>query len=124
MLGEFIISENKWIGNGPKGGTSNVGLGVLSSTVTDKKQLSQDLMFEGGIVGSNALTRTPGLSPEQTNEIFEAFQAGNVRTQLVVVKPHHVGAGITQKLTDDATFGTKGSEQLGDIVIIEVPIGP
>jgi hypothetical protein len=116
--GEFIVSESKWISS-----NSNVGIGSLSST-NSGKQLSSNWMFGNSPNANSALNRTPGLTGAQRTEIYNASLSGNVSTQLVVVKPTHVGAGITQKLTDNSTFGTNGSEKLGDIVIIEVLINP
>ncbi|MFC3123424.1 hypothetical protein, partial [Agaribacter flavus] len=77
----------------------------------------------GDGVGS-ALSRTSNLTQSQRTELLTAFQNGNVRTQLVVVRPRHVGSGVTQRLANDATFGANGSQKLNDIVIIEVPINP
>ena len=114
--GQFIVSESKWISS-----NHNVGIGSLSKT-NSGKQLSDDWMFKGEELGNNAMNRTTGLTPVQRSELLAAREAGKISTQLVVVKPKHGGAGITQKLTDDPKFGANGSEKLGDIVIIEVPI--
>jgi len=116
--GEFIISESKWVSS-----NSNVGVGSLSNTSTGK-QLSMDWIFTKNAQGTSALDRTTGLTNTQKDKIKAARQQGNLSTQLVVIKPKHGGAGITQKLTNDPKFGVDGSEKLGDIVIIEVPINP
>ncbi len=116
--GEFIISESKWISS-----NHNVGIGSLSNTSTGK-QLSDSWIFEPNGNGQNALDRTAGLTATQRSALEAASDAGKIRTQLVVVKPKHGGAGVTQKLTEHPLFGTNGSQKLGDIVIIEVPINP
>ncbi|MCY7296087.1 hypothetical protein [Alteromonas sp. a30] len=117
--GEFIVSESKWVSS-----NSNIGVGTLSNT-NNGRQLSESWMFgvNGDGVGS-ALSRTSNLSQSQRTELLTAFQNGNVRTQLVVVRPRHVGSGVTQRLANDATFGANGSQKLNDIVIIEVPVNP
>ena len=116
--GNFIVSESKWITS-----NTNVGVGALSNT-NSGRQLSDNWMFGGGLTGNNALTRTPGLSSTQRQELINAFDSGRVRTQLFVVRPRHVGSGVTQRLANDATFGANGSQKISDIVIMEVPINP
>lgn len=118
--GNFIISESKWISS-----NSNVGLGSLSNT-NSGKQLSDKWMFGANLDGGpdSALSRTPSLTQSQRAELRAAFQNGKIKTQLVVLKPKHIGAGVTQRLTTDGTFGTIGSSKLNDIVIIEVSINP
>lgn len=43
----------------------------------------------------SALSRS-GMSQRQIDTLVDAFNAGKVRTQLVVMKPKHLGAGVTK----------------------------
>lgn len=114
--GKFVIDESKWVSS-----NSNVGLGTLSSS-TGNRQLSRDWLIGGGPNGNNALNRTPGLTDSERQKLFNAINSENYETQLFVVRPRHVGSGITQRLANDATFGANGTNTITNIVIMEVPI--
>ena len=114
--GKFVIDESKWVSS-----NSNVGLGTLSNS-TGNRQLSREWLIGGGPNGNNAINRTPGLTDSQRQNIYNAVNSGNYETQLFVIRPRHVGSGITQRLANDPTFGANGANTITNIVIMEVPI--
>tara|TARA_A200000159_G_scaffold67667_1_gene62603 strand:+ start:302 stop:1696 length:1395 start_codon:yes stop_codon:yes gene_type:complete len=113
--GNFIIEESKFVS-----GSGNAGLSGLSSTA-DGRQLTENYLF-GRNKDGGALSRTSGLSPSQKDEIRNALNNGKVKTRYTVVKDRHAGAGVTQGLTKHPDLGVGGSSQIGEIVIIELPL--
>ena len=67
----------------------------------------------------SALSRS-GLSQRQIDTLVDAFNAGKVRTQLVVMKPKHLGAGVTKGMANHKQLGAGSGLPLNDIVIIEM----
>ncbi|MBZ2164288.1 hypothetical protein [Alteromonas stellipolaris] len=113
--GNFIIEESKFVS-----GSGNAGLSGLSSTA-DGRQLTDNYLF-GPNNDGEALSRTSGLSQSQKEEIRAAFDSGKIKTCYTVVKNRHAGAGVTQGLTKQPELGVGGSSQIGEIVIIELPL--
>lgn len=108
--GVFVISEAKWSSS-----STNVGASILGKTTDGNQQLSEAWI-------RNAINRS-GLSAAQGNQLRNAINTGNFRTQLVVVKPTHKGTGISSGLASHAQFGVGGRSQIGEVVIVELP-GP
>lgn len=113
--GNFIIDESKFVS-----GRGNAGLSGLSSTA-DGRQLTKNYLFGPDRKGG-ALSRTSGLSASQKDEIRNALRNGKVKPRYTVVKDRHAGAGVTQGLTKHPELGVGGSSQIGEIVIIELPL--
>ena len=113
--GNFIIEESKFVS-----GSGNAGLSGLSSTA-DGRQLTNEYIFGRGNKGG-ALSRTSGLSDFDKQKIRDAYYSGKVKTRYTVVKDRHAGAGVTQGLTKHPDLGVGGTSQIGEIVIIELPL--
>ncbi len=89
--------------------------------------MSDQWMFGGNGLGGNdsALARTPGLTDQVKKELVDAFAAGKVKRQFVVVTDQHRGLGVTDKFVKDPEFGGGNSKAVLDgVTFIELPIKP
>ena len=120
--GNFVIIESKFTSS-----SANFGLGTLHKTKDDFRQMSDDWMFGAARDGGpdSALARTPGLTQQQQTEIRDAYRAGKVKRQFVVVTDQHRGLGVSDKFAKDPEFGGGNSQaKLDGVTFIELPIKP
>jgi|GEM_PF-3054385 len=120
--GNFVIIESKFAGTG-----ANLGLGSLSKTTNGQRQMSDGWMFGAARDGGpdSALARTAGLTQQQQTEIRDAYRAGKVKRQFVVVTDQHRGLGVTDAFSKHPDFGGgNSSAKLDGVTIIELPIKP
>ena len=68
------------------------------------------------------MSRTSGLSDFDKQKIRDAYDSGKVKTRYTGVKDRHAGAGVTQGLIKDSELGIGGTSQIGEIVIMELPL--
>ena len=116
--GNYIIQETKWIS-----AATNVGSGSLSDWTSNGqkyKQMSEEWIFGVNNRGDNSALSRSNLPTGLLPQLLKARAEGKIRTQLVVMKPKHLGAGVTKGLSSHKQLGANAGLPLNDIVIIEL----
>lgn len=108
--GVFVFTEVKFSAS-----SGDVGASLLSNASGSGSQLSTKWLDQ-------AINVTSGISPANRTKMRQAFDTGNFRTELIVVKPSIQGTSINSNFGSNSTFGRGGSDPISKVHIMEIDV--